>query len=447
MGEAAAGLEVAVIGAGSSGIAALKALGDQGLRATCFEASDDVGGNWYFRNPNRRSAAYESLHINTDSDLMSYADYPMPPDTPDYPGHKRIHQYFRDYVDHFGLRKAIRFNTEVQHARRLDDGRWQLDLSSGETAIFDALLVANGHHWDPQWPESYPGEIGCEQIHAHDYINPTDPIDMHGKRVMVVGMGNSAMDIACELCRPGIADPLLLSHRRGVWIMPKYLFGIPVTRLSRAPAWVPWRIGAALIGTLVRLAVGSPQRYGLARPDHGWLQNHPTVSQDIFVRLGSGDILPRPGIQRFDGRTVSFVDGSRDEVDVVIWCTGYRVSFPFFDPDFLSVQNNELPLWLRMVRPGIDNLFFIGLCQPLGAIMPIAEAQGRFVAGVLAGKLALPPMEKMETQMNRERRRMKARYLDSPRHTMQVDFEQYLAQLAQATRQAGRRPSGAVSSV
>ncbi|MDX1556977.1 MAG: NAD(P)-binding domain-containing protein, partial [Xanthomonadales bacterium] len=393
----------AIIGAGSSGIAALKALRDADLPTVCFEASDEVGGNWYFRNPNNRSAAYESLHINTDSELMAYSDYPMPEGTPDYPGHKPIHRYFRSYVEHFGLRDAIRFNTEVTRARRLADGRWRLDLAGGDSEEFDALLVANGHHWDPRWPEPYPGEFSGTQLHSHDYINPGEPVDMRGQRIMVVGMGNSAMDIACELCNPAIAEKLFLSHRRGVWILPKYLFGIPVTKLCTAPAWMPWRLGAALVSVLVRLSVGTPQQYGLKKPDHGWLQNHPTVSQDIFVRLGSGDILPRPGIRRFDGQEVEFTDGTRERVDIVIWCTGYKVSFPFFDADFLDTADNDLPLWMRMMRPDIDNLFFVGLCQPLGAIMPIAEAQGRFIAAVLSGRLTLPDRARMEREMAQER--------------------------------------------
>lgn len=427
---------VCVIGAGSSGIAVVKALQDRGIPQVCYEKSDQVGGNWTFRNRNGMSAAYESLHINTDSRLMEYRDYPMPADTPDYPSHKVIKNYFDDYVDHFGLRKHIRFNCGVEQASRDEDGSWQIRLEDGSVEAFDALVVANGHHWDPRWPDPpYPGEFDGEQIHSHAYINPSEPVDFHGKRVLVVGMGNSAMDIACELSRPGIAEKLYLSARRGVWVVPKYVFGIPTTRLTGMPHWVPWRVNSWISHLIVAMNVGRPWNYGLPKPDHRLLQAHPTISQDIFIRLGSGDILPRPGIRRLAGDKVEFTDGTSEAVDVIVWCTGYKVSFPFFDPDFISAPDNHLPLWARMVKPGVGNLFFVGLLQPLGAIMPIAEAQGHFIGDHLLGRIALPDRGEMEETIRHEEETMWRRYRDrAARHTMQVDFNTYLAELENYAR-------------
>jgi dimethylaniline monooxygenase (N-oxide forming) len=427
---------VCVIGAGSSGIAVVKALKDRGLPQVCYEKSDQIGGNWCYRNANGMSAAYESLHINTDARLMEYRDYPMPPDTPDYPSHRVIKAYFDDYADHFGLREHIRFDTEVTQARRRADGGWEITLDTGATELFDVLVVASGHHWDPRWPEPpYPGEFHGVQLHAHAYLNPREPVDMHGQRVLVVGMGNSAMDIACELSRPGIAERLYLSARRGVWILPKYLFGVPMSRLGMLPHWIPWRVVSLLTRLAVTVNTGTPWRFGLPRPDHRMLQAHPTISQEIYIRLGSGDILPRPGIRRLDGSQVEFSDGRVELVDVIVWCTGYKLSLPFFDPAFISAPGNDLPLWERMIRPGIDNLFFVGLLQPLGAIMPIAEAQGHFIGDYLLGRLALPDEATMRRDMARERERMFRRYRDrAPRHTMQVDFEAYLHRLARHAR-------------
>jgi hypothetical protein len=431
---------VCIIGAGSSGIAAAKAMKDRGIPCDCFEKGDQVGGNWYFRNPNGMSAAYESLHINTDCRLMEYRDYPMPEDTPDYPSHRVIMDYFNDYVDHFGLRETISFNTGVEKARRREDGVWEIGLDDGRTLEYDVLLVANGHHWDPRWPEpAYPGEFRGQQIHSHAYLNPEEPVNCRGKKVLVVGMGNSAMDIACELSRPGLADRVYLSARHGVWVVPKYIFGKPTTRLTGMPSWVPWKLNSWLTNLIVSLQVGKPWNYGLPRPDHRMLQAHPTISQEIYIRLGSGDVLPRPGIRCLEGEAVEFADGRRDPVDLIIWCTGYKVSFPFFDPSFLSAPENDLPLWERMIRPGIDNLFFIGLLQPLGAIMPIAEAQGHFIGDHLIGRIALPSSEEMRRSIEKERRAMFARYQDrAPRHTMQVDFNQYFHRLERHRRAGGR---------
>ena len=431
---------VCVIGAGSSGIAVVKALKDRGIPQVCYEKGDDIGGNWYFRNTNGMSAAYESLHINTDCRLMEYRDYPMPPGTPDYPGHRLIKAYFDDYAAHFGLREHIRFNTEVTRAERGADGRWTITLDGRETEHFDALIVANGHHWDPRWPDPpYPGEFHGAQIHSHQYMNPQEPVDFHGQRVLVVGMGNSAMDIACELSRPGIAERLFLSARNGVWILPKYLFGLPMSRLGMLPHWVPWQLGSLLTRLAVTLNTGSPWRFGLPRPNHRMLQAHPTISQEIYMRLGSGDVLPRPGIRRLKGDRVEFTDGSEEAVDAIVWCTGYKLSLPFFDPGFISAPGNDLPLWERMIKPGIDNLYFVGLLQPLGAIMPVAEAQGRFIGDHLAGEIALPGAAEMERAMARERELLFRRYKDrAPRHTMQVDFETYLHRLRRHARR-GRR--------
>lgn len=437
---------VCVIGAGSSGIAVVKALKDRGIPHACYEKGDDIGGNWYFRNTNGMSAAYESLHINTDAKLMEYRDYPMPPDTPDYPSHRVIKAYFDDYAAHFGLREHIHFNTEVTRAERAADGSWTVTLDSGEKERFDALVVANGHHWDPRWPDPpYPGEFDGPQIHSHEYMNPHEPLDFHGKRVLVVGMGNSAMDIACELSRPGIAEKLFLSARNGVWILPKYLFGIPMSRLGMLPHWLPWQLGGFLTRLAVTLNAGSPWRFGLPRPQHRMLQAHPTISQEIYMRLGSGDVLPRAGIRTLKGDRVEFTDGQEEQVDAIVWCTGYKLSLPFFDPGFMSAPGNDLPLWERMIKPGIDNLYFVGLLQPLGAIMPIAEAQGHFIGEHLLGRIALPDQAEMERAMAQERAAMFRRYKDqAPRHTMQVDFEAYLHRLRKHARR-GRRLAAAAA--
>jgi hypothetical protein len=437
---------VCIIGAGSSGIAVAKAMKDRGIPFDCFEKGDQVGGNWYFRNTNGMSAAYESLHINTDSRLMEYRDYPMPEGTPDYPSHRVIMDYFNAYVDHFGLRESITFNTSVEHARRMDDGVWEVTLDSGDIRHYDVLLVANGHHWDPRWPDpEYPGQFDGEQIHSHAYLSPEDPVDCRGKKVLVVGMGNSAMDIACELGRPGLAEKVYLSARHGVWVVPKYIFGVPTTRLTGMPRWVPWRLNSWLTNLIVAMNVGKPWNYGLPRPDHRILQAHPTISQEIYIRLGSGDIHPRPGINCLDGDRVEFSDGSRDEVDIIIWCTGYNVSFPFFDAAFIAAPDHDLPLWERMVRPGLDNLFFIGLLQPLGAIMPMAEAQAKLIGDHLLGRVSLPSAPEMQAAIEKERNAMFDRYQDrAPRHTMQVDFEAYFWRLDRIRRRGGKmaRESG-----
>jgi cation diffusion facilitator CzcD-associated flavoprotein CzcO len=193
-----------IIGAGCSGFTTAKRLKDVGVPYDCFEVSDEIGGNWYYKNPNGMSACYESLHIDTSKWRLAFEDYPVPSDWPDFPSHAQLFQYFKDYVAHFGLRETITFNTGVEKARRNADGLWEVTLSTGETRLYDVLFVCNGHHWSPRIPD-YPGEFEGAAFHSHAYRDPFEPVDMRGKNIVVVGMGNSAMDIASELAQRPIA--------------------------------------------------------------------------------------------------------------------------------------------------------------------------------------------------------------------------------------------------
>ena len=435
-----------VIGAGSSGIAAAKALHERGIPFECVEKSDRVGGNWVFGNRNGMSSAYRSLHINTSRERMEYSDFPMPKSYPDFPHHTQIANYFDDYVDHFGFRDKIVFNTGVEHAARDDAGEWTVTLDTGETRRYDALLVANGHHWDPRWPEPpFPGHFDGVQMHSHHYVENTDFRD---KNVLVVGIGNSAMDIAVEASF--VARRTFLSSRRGAYILPKYLFGRPLDQIgvNALTPLMPFAFRRAILTAMYRVGVGKVQDYGLPEPDHKLGEAHPTISADFLNRIAHGEMTWKPNIAALAGDKVSFADGSVEPVDVIVYCTGYRVTFPFFDEDFISASDNDLPLFRRVFKPGIDNVFFIALLQPLGATMPLAEAQGRWIAAYLRGEYHLPPRAQMEADMRRERERMFKRYVASTRHTMQVDFDNYLSDLrkelavgAKRARAAGTRQS------
>jgi dimethylaniline monooxygenase (N-oxide forming) len=429
---------VCVIGAGSSGIAAVKALSQRGIAFDCFEKSDRVGGNWVFRNRNGMSSAYRSLHINTSRDRMAYSDFPMPADYPDFPHHTQIAAYFDTYVDHFGLRELITFNTGVERAEPTGDGGWRVTLESGEQRDYRALLVANGHHWDPRWPEpAFPGADRFEgvQMHSHSYLGD-DPSLFADKRVVVLGMGNSAMDIAVEATQT--ADRVFLAARRGAWIVPKYVFGRPLDQYVTAPR-IPLAVRQRFTAMTLRTAVGSMERYGLPKPDHRPLEAHPTISDTILTRLTHGDIAPKPNIARLTERTVVFADGSEEEVDVVVYGTGYKVSFPFFDPELVSAPDNDLPLFKRVFHPDLPGLYFIALLQPLGATMPLAEAQSEWVSDHLTGRYALPPRGELAKDIARERAAMRRRYVASKRHTMQVDYDDYLFELKRERKRGAER--------
>jgi dimethylaniline monooxygenase (N-oxide forming) len=425
-----------IIGAGSSGIAAAKALHERGIPFDCFERSDRVGGNWVFENRNGTSAAYRDLFINTSRPRMQYSDFPMPESYPDFPHHTQIAAYFDSYVDHFGFREKIAFETGVEHARRDERGLWHVRLEGGETRTYDALLVANGHHWDPRWPEpAFAGSEGFtgEQMHAHSYVENSI---FAGRSVVVVGMGNSAMDIAVESSY--VAARTFLSARQGVWIVPKYVFGRPVDQMPNDPR-VPFKIRQRMMQRLLLSYAGPPERYGLPKPAHRFGEAHPTVSGRIIDRIQHGTIEPKPDIERFEGSSVVFADASSEHADVVVYCTGYKIRFPFLDEQFISAPENRIELFRRVMHPDVANVFFIGLLQPLGAVMPLAEAQGAWVGDLLLGDYLPPAREQMLADIAADQRAMHARYVASKRHTIQVDFDDYLHALAGERRAGAQR--------
>ena len=432
-----------IIGAGCSGFTAAKALQDRGLSFDILEMSDVVGGNWAYKNSNGHSACYESLHIDTSKYRMAFADFPIPDELPDFPHHSEIFKYFNDYVDHFGLRSRIEFETRVESVVPIADDRWSVEIRTrnGETESrqYDAVLVGNGHHWKPRTPK-FPGQESFSgiQMHAHEYLNPFEPYDLHGKRIVVVGMGNSAMDISSELSQRPVAERLWVSARRGVWVLPKYING-RVADKATMPGWVPLRLQRWIANPILKRILGKMENYGLPKPAHEPLDAHPSVSGEFLTRVGCGDVVPKPNIQLLDGDEVEFTDGSRERVDAVIYATGYDVSFPFLSSDVLAPDDNYLPLFKRIWSPQWPTLIFLGLAQPLPTLVNLAEQQMHLIGPYLTGEYALPSPPEMTRTIAREERQYTGHFYDSARHRMQIDFNKYVWDLQREVRRGARR--------
>jgi cation diffusion facilitator CzcD-associated flavoprotein CzcO len=428
-----------VIGAGSSGIAAAKALYEARIPFDCFERGPRLGGMWVFENPNGLSGAYRTLEMNTSGPRMSYSDFPMPDYYRDYPMHWQVAEYFERYVDHFGIRETISFDTGVERVERRDDGVWEVTIADAaaeggsERREYDAVLVGNGHHWDPRWPEPpFPGSFAGSEMHAHDY---RDAGPLAGRRVLVVGVGNSGVDIACAASY--VADATFLSSRRGVHVFRKRLRGKPIDQ-SLPPPWIPWKLKQKGFEFLAKRS-GEVSDFGLPKPDHKVGHAHPTLSEELYDRLADGSVVAKPNIRELRGEEVLFEDGSSEAIDTIVYCTGYRVSFPFFDPGFISAPGNELPLFRRTIHPEIEGVYFLALAQPLGALMPMAEEQGKWIAEHIAGAYALPPEDEIVAEMEAERAAHEKRFYKSPRHTMEVDFDEWLAGVRKERKRGGKR--------
>jgi dimethylaniline monooxygenase (N-oxide forming) len=438
---------VCLIGAGASGIAAARALSVRGIRFDWFEARDRIGGIWAFDGDDS-SSAYDHLHINVSRPRIEFSDLPMPASYPQYPHHAQLAAYFERYVRHFGLDRRLRLQAPVTAARRLGPGQWEVE-AAGRAERYRALVVANGHHSKPRWPQPPPGSFAGEQMHSHDYA---DDDVLRDRDVVVVGLGNSACDIAVEASM--VARTTYLSVRRGAHVLPKVMWrwaydqvpgltyalgrGIGIGGLGFQ---LPWWLRQRWLAAGHRLTVGPMRRYGLPEPRHSFGATHPTISPRLLDRLLHGELEPKPTITRFDGELVHFADGSAARAELIVWCTGYEIELPFLEPGLVPVgPGNQVDLYWNVFVPELSDLAFVGLLQPAaGSTMQIAELQAGWVAAHLAGEYALPPRQEMEAEVSRRRRLAAKRTVATARHTVQVEQFDFGWRLRGEMRRGRRR--------
>ena len=414
------GKRVCVIGAGPSGLAAAKNAVQAGLQVTVFEKNDKVGGNWVFNAATGHSSVYENTHIISSKALSEFEDFPMPAHYPDYPKHDQIQAYFESYAIHFGVMPAIRFGHTVTSAEPRPDGAWRIAFTDAEgkpqTADYDALMVANGHHWAPKFPE-YPGKFTGIYMHSHDFKGIDD--SWRGQSVLVIGAGNSACDIAVESAR--LAGQVCLSMRSPQWFVPKFMLGKPSDVTGAGLNFLPRRLKQWLMTQMLRITQGSYENYGLPVNQKPVLSHHPTMNSDLLDFIRHGRITPVPGIRRFDGDSVEFTDGSRRRFDRVCACTGFWIKFPFFAPELIDFQHAaKVPLYRKMIPDGIANLYFIGLFQPTGCIWPLADYQAMLACAEITGRYRRPA--DLAARIQHEMDHPHYRFDGGSRHATQVDY-------------------------
>lgn len=399
--------KIAVIGAGPCGLAACKALGEYGLDYECLEARDYIGGIW---NVERGGGGYRSLHTNTSTRTMSYSDFPFEADCPAYANAEQMIRYFERYAEHFQLFDQISFSSRVARALPLNDGNWRVELESGETREYSSIVVASGQYASPRMPHaSIPGKFAGRHLHVSDYLDRTTPIDLRAMRVVVVGLGSSAAELAAELCNTdapvGSASQVILSARSGRWVVPKIVDGKPLDASSPHPSArvptvlrvLPGNAGQWLIrrtmGKFLRQQFansGGATALGLPEPTIAPWEDRPTISLDFIPALQANKIDVRPGISRFAGSTVHFSDGTSTEADVILYATGYQLDFPFLEEETLGCKATRLELYQRISHPAHDQLFFVGCSRVMCSLWPVAEQQSYWIACLLSGGFKLP---------------------------------------------------------
>jgi len=412
----------AVIGAGAGGLCAAKTLRENGVAATIFEIGSKVGGLWAYENDSGRSPAYRSLHINSEAKVSSFVDFPFPEGTPLYPNTAHMEAYFNAYTDHFKLREHIRFRSEVSGLVSQGEKVW-VELKSGERLLFDGVVVASGHQSIPRHPEEIKGFTG-HYIHSHAYRVPTPYMD---KRVVVMGLGNSGVDIAADVC--SVTDATFVAVRSPVLVMPRMMFGAPQSRtlVKVERPFLPWRVRVWLRTTLTRIFHGRMEQWGLKTPK---TRTHPISHPTLIAHMAWGRVVARPGIKSAEGNTVTFTDGSVEQIDAIIAATGYLTDLPFIPADKNPLSGTWMNLYNRIVSPALPNVYFVGYFDVSGGSnIRMMDYQSEYVAAIASGRLQLPPETEMLKAIAKDREWHCKQWPDRPRYGLELDTLHYLKTL------------------
>jgi cation diffusion facilitator CzcD-associated flavoprotein CzcO len=415
----------AIIGAGAGGLCAAKYLIAQGIEVAIFEVGSHIGGLWVYDNDSGMSPAYKSLHINSEAQVSSFIDFPFPNGAPLYPDHAEMSRYFERYADHFDLRRRITFGARVK-AIEPARGKFRVVLQNGEAASFDGVVVATGHQSVPRHPPQIEGFAG-DYIHAHSYRIPNPYAN---KRVLVIGPGNSGVDIAADIC--SVTEHTVLSARSPVLIMPRMMFGVPNSRtfLKLEKPFMPWRLRIWIRTQLTQIFHGRMEQWGFRTPK---TRTHPISHPTLISQIAWGRITVKPGIDSVDGHTIGFTDGSTERFDAIIAATGYTTALPFLAHDVSPVEpdSTHMNLYNRVAHTSLDGLYFIGFFDVTGGSnIRMMDDQAQYIATMAAGAVKRPSQSEMRTAIATERAWMAKQFPNSPRYGLELDPRRYRKLLA-----------------
>ncbi|APU15379.1 MULTISPECIES: flavin-containing monooxygenase [Actinoalloteichus] len=421
---------VCIIGAGPAGLSAARAFRRLGIPYDQYERHSDVGGIWDLDNPG--TPMYESAHFISSRKTSGFFDFPMPDSFPDYPSNRLILRYTRDFATTHGLLESIRFRTVVDAVERVDDA-WRVTLDDGSRQDYRAVVCATGTTWAPRMPAP-AGEFAGEIRHSSTY---RDPLEFRGRRVLVVGLGNSGADIACDAAAHAAAA--FVSVRRGYHVIPKHVFGIPSDEFSERGPRLPPRIEQRLFRALLRLIQGDLTRYGLPKPDHQLFETHPLLNSQLIHHLQHGDVAIRPDVARLAGSRVRFADGSTEEIDLVLYATGYDWNIPYAEKYF-DWRDGRPDLYLTAFNRRHHNLFGLGYIEINSSAYTVFDHISNIIAQYLHDQAHAPDRaERFDRMIAADRPDLSGgiRFVNSPRHRSYVDAHAYRRHLAEVRDRVG----------
>lgn len=348
-----------ILGAGFVGLGMAEALKAKGMAYDQVDASDDIGGNWHH-------GVYETAHIISSKKITQFTHFPMPEEYPDFPSAQNMADYLRAFANHYDLLPQIQLNCTVQYVRPVENNQWEVTLANGEQRLYKGVILCNGHHWSKRFP-NFEGHFEGDIIHSKDYKHPDQ---LRGKRVLVIGGGNSACDIAAEAARVGAKSAISL--RESVWFIPKTFAGTPAADLMRW--WMPEWYQRLMTHLVIRLTFGTHADYGLPKPKYRLFEKHPTINNEVPYYLKHGRLAAHPAIRRLEGQEVEFVNGQRDSFDLIVCATGYHVAYPFLPPELERVEGSVVKSYGGAFLEDYKGLYFIGWGQARGGVGSLMSA-------------------------------------------------------------------------
>lgn len=427
---------VAVIGAGAAGLCSAKYMKAAGFDVTIYEIGSQIGGMWTYKNDNGLSNAYRTLHINSSRNVTRFHDLDFDDGVQAFPDHSDMHRYLVKYAEHFGLTDLIRFKSPVKRiapafdAAKGETPSWSIETESGEET-YDAVMVASGHLSEPRHVPMFQNDFKGDYLHSFYYREPEAYV---GKRVCVIGVGNSACDIASDVCVTS-KETVLVARSTPV-ILPKLMFGMPFTDITRKiqQPWIPAFLRRKATAFLAWVAHGDLTKLGFAprTPERLHVTSNGTIVNDIAYKR----VTLKQDIQKIDGKTIHFIDGTSAEFDAMIAATGYKAHLPFMADGVIEgdPENNRLDLYKRIVPPGQPGLYMMGFFNTDTALNMVFEHQARWVRDIELGIAKLPSEADMRADIAAKHNWVAGRFKTTPRHGLEEEHVPYLAELKRTNK-------------